>query len=116
MKAKNTPFEMDADDVAMLAMATLHGSGKLNDKNVDCFISGYKSCLDALTNVNKIVPLLKHHHKQLSKVRQDIEDYIGYADLRRGLNEDEKTKIERAEDIYKAIEELIATIEKYKKI
>lgn len=29
---------MDADDVAMLAMAMLRGSGRLNDKNVDCFI------------------------------------------------------------------------------
>ena len=32
MKAKNTPFDMDDDDVAMLAMAMLRGSGRLNDK------------------------------------------------------------------------------------
>ena len=111
MKAKNTPFAMDADDVTMLAMAKLHGTGKLNDKNVDCFVQGYKACIDALTNVNKILPLLKFHHDKLSKVRQEIEDYIGYADLRRGFDEDEKKKIKRAEEIVKLLEPLIEALE-----
>lgn len=112
MKAKNTPFAMDADDVTMLAMARLHGTGKLNDKNVDCFVQGYKACIDALTNVNRIVPLLKFHHKKLSKVRQEIKDYIGYADLRRGFDEDEKKKIERAEEVVKLLDPLIEVLEK----
>lgn len=112
MKANNTPFAMDADDVTMLAMARLHGTGKLNDKNVDCFVQGYKACIDALTNVNMIVHLLKYHHKELSKVRQNIEDYIGYADLRRGINEDEKKKIRRAEAVVKLLDPLIELIEK----
>lgn len=112
MKAKNTPFAMDADGVTMLAMAQLHGTGKLNDKNVDCFVQGYKACIDALANVNKIAPLLKYHHKKLSKIRQDIEDYIGYADLRRGFNEDEKKRIQRAEELVKLLGPLIEALEK----
>ena len=112
MKAKNTPFEMDDEDVAMLAMATLRGTGKLNDKNVDCFVQGYKACLDALCITKKIVPLLKYHHKQLSKVREDIEMRIGYSDLRRGFDEEEKEKIRRAEIIAKVVGELIEIIEK----
>ena len=112
MKAKNTPFAMDADDVLMLAMAMLHGTGRLNDKNVDCFVQGYKSCIDAFSNIDKIVPLLKYHYKKLSKVRKDIEDYIGYADLRRGFDEDEKKKIDRAEKIMKLLEPLIEALEK----
>lgn len=75
MKVKNTPLAMDADDVALLAMAQLRGGGKLNDKNVDCFIQGYKSCSDALTIESRLIPVLKYHHKKLSKVEEDIDNY-----------------------------------------
>lgn len=107
MKVKNIPFEMDSDDVAMLAMMSLRGSGKLNDKNVDCFIQGYNACLDALCNPAKILPLLVYHKRQYAAVEQKIKDYIGYTDLRRGFDEEERTKIEFADKVCKALEPLI---------
>lgn len=115
MKAKNAPFDMDADDVAMLAMARLRGSGKLNDKNVDCFIQGYKACSDALHIVTRLIPVLKYHQKQFSEVEKGIADYIGYSDLRRGYNAEERDRIERADKIAAAMQNLIDTLEKYAK-
>lgn len=111
MKVKNTPLAMDADDVALLAMARLRGSGKLNDKNVDCFIQGYKTCTEALYMVAKLIPILKYHHKQFSEVEKGIADYIGYADLRRGYNAEERDRIERAEKIADAMQKLIEVLE-----
>lgn len=111
MKVKNTPLAMDADDVALLAMARLRGSGKLNDKNVDCFIQGYKTCTEALFMVTKLIPILKYHHKQFSEVEKGIADYIGNADLRRGYNAEERDRIERAEKIADAMQKLIEVLE-----
>lgn len=85
MKAKNTPFDMDADDVAMLAMLRLRGSGRLNDKNVDCFIEGYKTCMQALYMPTRLIPVLQYHLNEYSKTRENIDLAIGYADLRRGI-------------------------------
>lgn len=115
MKAKNAPFDMDADDLAMLAMARLRGSGKLNDKNVDCFIQGYKACMGALYIPYKLIPILRYHHTELSGVKQHILDAIGYADLRRGINEEESDRINRAEKIAKAIKQLIEVLEEESK-
>lgn len=111
MKVKNTPLAMDADDVALLAMAQLRGSGKLNDKNVDCFIQGYKICSDALTIERNLIPILKYHHKHFSKVEEKIDLAIGYADLRRGHTPDETARIKRAEKITAALKNLIDTLE-----
>lgn len=111
MKVKNTPLAMDADDVALLAMAQLRGSGKLNDKNVDCFIQGYKSCSDALTIESRLIPVLKYHHKKLSRVEEDIDNAIAYADLRRGRNAEESARIKRATKIAEAIKNLIDILE-----
>lgn len=111
MKVKNTPLAMDADDVALLAMAQLRGSGKLNDKNVDCFIQGYKSCSDALTIESRLIPVLKYHHKKLSRVEEDIDNAIGYADLRRGRTAEESARIKRATKIAEAIKNLIDILE-----
>lgn len=102
---------MDADDVALLAMAQLRGSGKLNDKNVDCFIQGYKSCSDALTIESSLIHVLKYHHKKLLNVQSDIDDRIGYADLRRGHTEEETARIKRANKIAEAIQNLIDLLE-----
>lgn len=111
MKVKNTPLAMDADDVAMLAMAHLRGSGKLNDKNVDCFILGYKTCTEALHMVTKLIPILKYHHKQFSEVEKSIADHIGYADLRRGYNDEEQNRIKQGNKIAKALKNLIDVLE-----
>ena len=111
MKVKNTPLAMDADDVALLAMARLRGSGKLNDKNVDCFILGYNSCSEALFMVTKLLPVLKYHHKQFSEVEKGIADYIGYADLRRGYNDEEQNRIKQGNKIAKALKNLIDVLE-----
>lgn len=111
MKVKNTPLTMDADDVALLAMAQLRGSGKLNDKNVDCFIQGYKSCSDALTIESSLIHVLKYHHKKLSKVEEDIDNTIGYADLRRGHTEEESARIKRANKVADAMKNLIDVLE-----
>ena len=105
---------MDADELALLAMHRLRGSGKLNDKNVDCFIQGYKTCLEALHMPLKLIPILQYHYEKYSKVRDEIKDYIGYADLRRGFTTEEVNRIEEAEDIAGAILPLIQTLSKYK--
>lgn len=115
MKAKNRPFDMDADDVAMLAMAHLRGSGKLNDKNVDCFIQGYNACMEALYIPYKLIPVLKYHHKELSGLEVRILENIGYADLRRGINKEEIDRINRAEKIAEAIKQLIEVLEEESK-
>lgn len=111
MKAKNAPFDMDADDIAMLAMSHLRGSGKLNDKNVDCFIEGYKTCIKALYMPKRLIPILQYHYKQFSEVKQTIDDYIGYADLRRGYTDEENEKICRADMIARALKQLIEELE-----
>lgn len=112
MKVKNTPLAMNGDEVALLAMSRLRGSGRLSDKNVDCFIDGYKACQDALQNPQKLIPILQHHLGKFSKVRQDIDDYIGYADLRRGHTDEETEKIKYAEEIAEAIKPLIELLQK----
>ena len=107
MKAKNTPFDMDADDVAMLAMAILRGSGRLNDKNVDCFIEGYNACMQAFYMPNRLIPVLQYHLNEYSKTRENIDMAIGYADLRRGHTEEETARIKYAEKITPILESLI---------
>ena len=111
MKAKNTPFDMDADDVAMLAMSHLRGSGKLNDKNVDCFIEGYKTCMQALYMPKRLIPILQYHYKEFSKVEEDIDLNIGYADLRRGHTSEETSRIKQAEKLTEALKKLIEVLE-----
>ena len=115
MKVKNTPLAMDADDVTLLAMANLRGSGKLNDKNVDCFIQGYKTCSDALTIESRLIPVLKYHHNKLSKVEENIDMAIGYVDLRRGHTAEETARIKRANKITEALKNLIDVLEEGEK-
>ncbi len=112
MKVKNTPLAMNADEIALFAMSRLRGSGRLSDKNVDCFIDGYKACTEALQNPQKLIPALQYHLDKFSKVRQDIDDYIGYADLRRGHTEEETERIRYAEEIAEAIKPLIELLQK----
>lgn len=111
MNVKNTPFDMTADDVTLLGMARLRGSGKLNDKNVDCFIMGYTACMEALNMPERLIPVLKHHYNELSSVRQKILDHIGYADLRRGISAEESEQIKTAEEVAGAIKVLIEILE-----
>lgn len=107
MKAKNTPFDMDADDVAMLAMLRLRGSGRLNDKNVDCFIEGYKTCMQALYMPTRLIPVLQYHLNEYSKTRENIELAIVCSDLRRGYTEEEAARIKFAEKITPVLKSLI---------
>lgn len=110
MKVKNLPLDMNADEVALLAMSRLRGSGRLSDKNVDCFIDGYKACQEALYMPHKLIPILQYHLECYSKVKEGISDCIGYADLRRGFTEEEKDRIRQAEEIVKAIHPLIEAL------
>ena len=114
MNVKNTPLDMNADDVALLAMSRLRGSGRLSDKNVDCFVDGYKACQAALHMPHKLIPILQYHLTQFDEVEPKIRDRIGYADLRRGLTEEEKDRIRQAEGIVKAIRPLIEALLKLK--
>ena len=98
---------MDADDVAMLAMAILRGSGRLNDKNVDCFIEGYNACMQAFYMPNRLIPVLQYHLNEYSKTRENIDMAIGYADLRRGYTEEEAARIKYAEKITPILKSLI---------
>lgn len=46
---KNTPKHMNEEDVAVLGFHILRGrKTMLSNRNVDCFIEGYKACNDEL--------------------------------------------------------------------
>lgn len=46
LKLKNNPLFMENDEIELLAMQRLRNNkGKLNDKNVDCFVNGYNRLL-----------------------------------------------------------------------
>lgn len=47
---KNDPKHMNADDVEILAYHTLRGTPLLSNRNIDCFIQGYKACNDVLVH------------------------------------------------------------------
>lgn len=47
---KNTPKHMNSEDVAVLAFHHLRATRNLSNRNVDCFIEGYKACNDPLVH------------------------------------------------------------------
>lgn len=47
---KNTPKHMNSEDVAVLAFHHLRGTRNLSNRNVYCFIEGYKACNDPLVH------------------------------------------------------------------
>lgn len=112
MNVKNTPFSMNADEITLLAMARLRGSKKLSDTNVDCFIAGYTTCMSGFSEPEDIIPLLEHLLHEQEMVEDDIKMAIGYADLRRGLNEEEIERIRRANEIIGALNNLIEILTK----
>jgi hypothetical protein len=112
MNVKNIPFQMDADEITMLAMAKLRGSKKLSDTNVDCFIAGYTTCMNGFCEPEDIIPLLASMLHKQEMVEDDIKMAIGYADLRRGLNKEEIEKIRRANEIIGALNNLIDILSK----
>ena len=116
MNVKNTPFSMDADEITMLAMAKLRGVKKLSDTNVDCFVAGYKTCMDGFSEPGDILPLLACMLHKQEMVEDDIKMTIGYADLRRGLTKEEIEKIRRANEIIAALNNLIEVLTKGEKI
>lgn len=115
MKIKNTPLNMNADDIALLAMVQLRGSGKLNDNNVDCFIQGYKSCSDALTVEMNLLTIFKHHYKEFSIVEESIDYSIHHKGCRSSRTADETACINRANNIAEALKNLIDVFEEYSK-
>lgn len=69
---KNTPKHMNAEEVATLAFFHLRGTKMLSNRNVDCFIAGYKACNDVLV------------HKFADFLQREGEYYLTeYADKRR---------------------------------
>lgn len=103
---------MDADEITMLAMAKLRGAKKLSDTNVDCFVAGYKTCMDGFSEPDDIIPLLASLLHKQEMVEDDIKMAIGYADLRRGLNEEEIERIRRANEIIGVLNNLIEILTK----
>ena len=102
---------MENDEIELLAMHRLRNNkGKLNDKNVDCFVSGYNTCQSALTNLDNIIDILEYHRKDYCNVKVLIDERIHYGDLRRGYTQEEYSKIKRAERISIAIRNFILTL------
>ena len=54
---------------------------------------------------------MKYHHKKLSRVEEDIDNAIGYADLRRGRTAEESARIKRANKVAEALKNLIDVLE-----
>lgn len=112
MNVKNKPFQMSGEEITLLAMAKLRGAKKLSDTNVDCFIAGYKTCMNGFYKPEDIIPLLAYYLKDQEMVEEGIKMKIGYADLRRGINKEEKARIHRANKIAGAVKNLIEVIQK----
>jgi hypothetical protein len=111
MELKNKPLYMENDEIELLAMHRLRNDkNKLNDKNVDCFISGYKKCQLALEDLDNIIDILEYHRKKCDEVKVLIDNNIYYGDLRRGYTKEEYSKINRAERISIAIRDFISTL------
>ena len=102
---------MENDEIELLAMHRLRNNkGKLNDKNVDCFVSGYNTCQSALFELDNIIDILEYHREKCDNVKVLIDDSIHYGDLRRGYTQEEYSKIKRAERISTAIRNFILTL------
>lgn len=111
MKLKNKPLYMENDEIELLAMHRLRNNkGKLNDKNVDCFVSGYNTCQLALFELDNIIDILEYHREKCDEVKVLIDDGIHYGDLRRGYTQEEYSKIKRAERISIAIKDFVLTL------
>lgn len=69
---KNEPKRMNAEEVAILAFMNLRGTKNLSNRNVDCFMQGYKACNDVLV------------HNFAGFLKREGEYYLNeYADRRR---------------------------------
>ena len=101
---------MENDEIELLAMQRLRNNkGKLNDKNVDCFVNGYNTCQLALFEIDNIIDILEYHREKCDNVKVLIDDSIHYGDLRRGYTQEEYTRIKRAKRISSAIRNFIDT-------
>lgn len=109
MKPKNNPFNMDEDDVAILAMLKLRPQGFLSHSNLESFSNGYITCTEALCNVENLVDLLQYHHRQFSKTEDSIKAYMSM-EYRRSMDAEERARIKNAENVCKAIEVLIEAL------
>lgn len=76
---KNTPKHMTAEDVAMLAFLHLRGTRNLSNRNVDCFVQGYKACNDVLTlDFGKFLEKEGHYYlEQYADRRRESCAYSG---------------------------------------
>ena len=111
IKLKNKPLYMENDEIELLAMQRLRNNkGKLNDKNVDCFVNGYNTCQLALFEIDNIIDILEYHREKCDNVKVLIDDSIHYGDLRRGYTQEEYTRIKRAKRISSAIRNFIDTL------
>ena len=91
---------MENDEIELLAMQRLRNNkGKLNDKNVDCFVNGYNTCQLALFEIDNIIDIREYHREKCDNVKVLIDDSIHYGDLRRGYTQEEYTRIKRAQRI-----------------
>lgn len=108
LKLKNKPLYMESDEIELLAMQKLRNNkGKLNDKNVDCFVSGYNTCQLALFEIDNIIDILEYHREKCDGVKVSIDNRIHYGNLCRGYTQEEYSDIKRAEQISVAIRNLI---------
>lgn len=75
---KNTPKHMNSEDVALLAFSFLRGTPHLSNRNVDCFIEGYKACNDVLVhNFAKFLEQEGHYYRD--QYRESRVESCGYS-------------------------------------
>ncbi len=91
---KNTPKHMNADDVEILAYHSLRGTPLLSNRNIDCFVQGYKACNDVLVlNFGQFLEKEGAYYKDgyISK-RHEICGYSGQPITQKHLEEFEAAK------------------------
>lgn len=71
---------MSEEDIAILAFLSLKGTPKLSNRNIECFIQGYRSCNNAL--VHKFGEVLRREGEYyLHRYKEKRIEALGYSGM-----------------------------------
>ncbi len=76
---KNTPKHMNEEELSVLAFLLLRGTPRLSNRNIECFMQGYKACNDVLVhNFAKFLEQEGHYYlEQYADLRRESCAYSG---------------------------------------
>ncbi len=76
---KNTPKHMNDEELSILAFLMLRGTPRLSNRNIGCFIQGYKACNDVLVlDFAKFLEREGHYYlEQYADRRRESCSYSG---------------------------------------